>query len=85
MSHSPIESFGSSMSLGFQTPNVRRYLDTKNIPKTPNLRRYDWKIRVLLGFAGFPQVMKKVAGLSFAEDARKIQLGMAPGVCACEV
>ncbi len=27
-------------TLGFQTPNVRRYLDTKNIPKTPNLRRY---------------------------------------------
>ena len=32
--------------LGFQTPNVRRYLDPKNIPKAPNLRRSDWKTRV---------------------------------------
>ena len=31
--------------LGFQTPNVRRYFDPKNIPKTPILRRYDWKTR----------------------------------------
>ena len=29
-----------SIALGFQTPNVRRYFDPKNIPKTPNLRRY---------------------------------------------
>ena len=28
------------IALGFQTPKVRMYLDPKNIPKTPNLRRY---------------------------------------------
>ena len=37
----------SYVTLGFQTPWVWRYLDPKkNIPKTPNPRRYDWKPRV---------------------------------------
>ena len=32
------------LTLGFETPGDWGYLDRKNIPKTPNLRRYleDW-------------------------------------------
>lgn len=32
-------------TLCLQTPCVCRFLDPKNIPKPPNLGRYDWKIR----------------------------------------
>ena len=28
------------ITLGFQRPRVRMYLEPQNIPKTPNLRRY---------------------------------------------
>ena len=35
----------STLTLGFQTRCEEAWLDPKNIPKTPNLRRYDRKTR----------------------------------------
>ena len=39
---------GMSISLDIQTPKLRRFSDPQNIPKTPNLRRYDCMNRVYL-------------------------------------
>ena len=37
-------------SLDIQGHLLKRYLDPRNIPKTPNLRRYDWMSRARVVF-----------------------------------
>ena len=39
--------FSPDVTLGFQTPNVKRYLDPQNMPETPNLKRYIWMSRAI--------------------------------------